>query len=97
MALLSIQNASLVLGSKQILDDTEVFIEQGDRLCIVGRNGVGKSTLLSVLAGRMALDSGERHAEPGLRIGYVQQAVPDHWQGSVFSVTADALGREGHL
>ena len=97
MALLSIQNASLVLGSKQILDDTEVFIEQGDRLCIVGRNGVGKSTLLSVLAGRMPLDSGDRHAEPGLRIGYVQQAVPDHWQGSVFSVTADALGEEGHL
>ena len=97
MALISIQNANLTLGSKCLLDNTEVFIEQGDRLCIVGRNGVGKSTLLSVLAGRLALDSGERHVEPGLRIGYVQQAVPDHWQGSVFSVTADALGREGHL
>ena len=61
MALISIQNANLTLGSKCLLDNTEVFIEQGDRLCIVGRNGVGKSTLLSVLAGRQTLDSGERH------------------------------------
>ena len=58
MALLSIQNASLVLGSKQILDDTEVFIEQGDRLCIVGRNGVGKSTLLNALLG-LELETGD--------------------------------------
>ena len=97
MALLSIQDAALTLGNRQLLDHTELFVEQGDRLCIVGRNGVGKSSLLSVLAGRIPLDYGDRHEEPGLRIGYVQQAVPDHWKGSVFSVTADALGREGHL
>ena len=97
MALLSLQNACLTLGSKQLLDHTEIYVEQGDRLCIVGRNGVGKSSLLSVLAGRLPLDAGERHEEPGLRIGYVQQAVPDHWRGFVFGVTADALGREGHL
>lgn len=97
MALLSLQNAELTLGSKKLLDHTELFVEQGERLCIVGRNGVGKSSLLSVLAGRLPLDAGERHAEPGLRIGYVQQAVPEQWQGSVFSVTADALGEEGHF
>ena len=97
MALLSIQHASLTLGNKQLLDDTEIHIEQGSRLCIVGRNGAGKSSLLSVLAGHQALDSGERHEVPGLRIGYVQQAVPEDWQGSVFSITAGALGKEGDL
>ena len=97
MALLSLPNAELTLGNKQLLDHTDIFVEQGDRLCIVGRNGVGKSSLLSVLAGRIPLDAGERHAEPGIRIGYVQQAVPEQWKGSVFSVTADALGEEGHL
>ena len=97
MALLSVQDAHLTLGSRCLLDGAEMHVEQGDRLCIVGRNGVGKSTLLSVLAGRIALDSGTRHEEPGLRIGYVQQAVPEHWKGSVFSVTADALGDEGRL
>ena len=81
MALLSLQDASLTLGNRQLLDHTEIFVEQGDRLCIVGRNGVGKSSLLSVLAGRLPLDAGKRHEEPGLRIGYVQQAVPDHWKG----------------
>ena len=65
MALLSIQDASLTLGNRQLLDHTEIFVEQGDRLCIVGRNGVGKSSLLSVLAGRLPLDAGERHEEPG--------------------------------
>ncbi|WP_298068583.1 ATP-binding cassette domain-containing protein [uncultured Mailhella sp.] len=97
MALLSIQNAELTLGSQRLLDRTELFVEQGDRLCIVGRNGAGKSSLLSVLAGRLPLDAGERHAEPGIRIGYVQQSVPEQWKGPVFSVTADALGEEGRL
>ncbi len=95
MALLSLQNASLTLGNRLLLDRTDIFVEQGDRLCIVGRNGVGKSSLMAVLAGRLSLDGGERHEEPGLSIGYVQQAVPEHWKGSVFSVTADALGAEG--
>jgi ATP-binding cassette subfamily F protein uup len=97
MALLSLQNAMLTLGNKCLLDKAEIYIEQGDRLCIVGRNGVGKSSLLSVLAGQLALDSGDRHIEPGLRIGYVQQAVPSHWQGSVFGVIANALGHEGQI
>ena len=95
MALLSIQNAHLNLGGKPLLDSTELHIESGERLCLVGRNGAGKSSLLSVLAGHLQLDSGELHREPGLRLGYVQQAVPEDWQGSVFSIVAAALGPEG--
>ena len=95
MALLSIQNAYLNLGGKPLLDNTELHIERGERVCLVGRNGAGKSSLLSVLAGLLSLDTGELHREPGLRIGYVQQAVPEDWQGSVFSIVASALGSEG--
>ena len=95
MALLSIQNAFLNLGGKPLLDNAELHIERGERLCLVGRNGAGKSSLLSVLAGFLPLDAGELHREPGLRLGYVQQAVPEDWQGSVFSIVASALGSEG--
>ncbi len=97
MAELAIRSGVLTLGSKCLLDGAELFVEQGDRLCIVGRNGVGKSSLLSVLAGRIPLDSGERYVRPGLRIGYEQQSVPEQWKGSVFSVVSDALGHEGRL
>ncbi len=97
MALLAIRGGCLTLGSKRILDGAELFVEEGERLCIVGRNGVGKSSLLSVLAGRLPLDSGELYVQPGIRLGYVQQAVPEHWQGTVFSVAADALGDEGRM
>ncbi|MBP3730644.1 MAG: ATP-binding cassette domain-containing protein [Mailhella sp.] len=97
MAVLAIRDGRLTLGSKLILDGAELFVEQGERLCLVGRNGIGKSSLLSVLAGRLLLDSGERYIQPGIRLGYVQQSVPEHWQGSVFGVTADALGSEGRL
>ena len=87
-------DCGLTLGNRQLLDHTEIFVEQGDRLCIVGRRHGSRSCRCWP---EDFLDYGERHEEPGLRIGYVQQAVPDHWKGSVFSVTADALGKEGHL
>ena len=78
MAVLAIRDGRLTLGSKLILDGAELFVEQGERLCLVGRNGIGKSSLLSVLAGRLLLDSGERYIQPGIRLGYVQQSVPEH-------------------
>ena len=97
MALLAIRGGCLTLGSKRILDAVDLFVEPGERLCIVGRNGVGKSSLLSVMAGRLPLDSGECYLQPGTRLGYVQQSVPEQWRGPVFAVVADALGADGKI
>eukprot|EP00898_Chlorokybus_atmophyticus_P002376 jgi/Chlat1/3139/Chrsp21S03372 len=67
-------------NSPVILDGFSYTFEPGERIGIVGRNGVGKSTLLDVLAGSRPLDSGEREAGETLKIGYFRQdalIIPD--------------------
>jgi len=90
MALLSLQHISLNLGGKMLLDDVDLHIEEGERVCIVGRNGVGKSSLMAVLAGIIPPDQGTLVRAPGLRTGHVQQAVPEDWKGTVFDIVAAA-------
>ena len=51
MALLSLKNVSLSYGGKPLLDDVEFHIERGDRICLLGVNGTGKSSMLRILAG----------------------------------------------
>ena len=48
----------LSFSAAPILDHAELSVEQGERLCLVGRNGTGKSTLLRVIAGKQKLDDG---------------------------------------
>ena len=60
-------------GDKVLFDDAEMFLHAGDRVCLVGRNGTGKSTLLRVLAGQIEIDEGELFIQPGLRIAYLEQ------------------------
>lgn len=95
MAILSLQDVTLNLGGKVLLDGAELHIEEGERVCLVGRNGVGKSSLMGLLIGTLRPDSGIIHRAPGLTFGHMSQAVPDHWSGSVFSVTAAGMGEQG--
>jgi len=57
MALLSLKNVSLSFGGKPLLDGVELHIERGDRICLLGVNGTGKSSLLRILAGESNPDS----------------------------------------
>ena len=74
--LVSVERASLALGTTLVLDDVSLGVGAGDRIGVVGRNGGGKSTLLRVLAGRAGGRRGprdqrrrphHRHADPGRR------------------------------
>lgn len=84
MPILSAQNILLRLGgSAPLLDNVTFDIEPGDRICLVGRNGEGKSTLLKVLTGEMEYNSGDVIKKNGLRVSRMIQEIPAHIDGTV--------------
>ena len=73
VTIISLRAAELAFGLTPLLDGAALAIESGDRVGLIGRNGSGKSSLLGVLADRLALDDGEVQSKPGLAIAYVEQ------------------------
>ncbi|MCW8872184.1 MAG: ATP-binding cassette domain-containing protein, partial [Xanthomonadales bacterium] len=65
--MLRLDNASLHYGPLVLLDAIDLVISRGRKIGLLGRNGAGKTTLLKVLAGDIALDTGERWLRPGTR------------------------------
>ncbi|WP_372794991.1 ribosomal protection-like ABC-F family protein [Pontiella sp.] len=76
MALLSLQNIQKAFGGPVLLDDATLQIERGERICLVGRNGEGKSTLLKIIDGTIEPDGGEIIRQPGLKVRRLRQNVP---------------------
>ncbi|MBV8869191.1 MAG: ABC-F family ATP-binding cassette domain-containing protein [Acetobacteraceae bacterium] len=70
---LLLQNISLTFGATPLLTDAGLAVGVGDRVCLVGRNGSGKSSLLRVAAGLVEPDAGRRFAQPGATIRYLAQ------------------------
>ena len=81
MALVSLREVSVAFGGPPVLDGVSLSIEKGERSCVTGRNGEGKSTLLKVIAGIIEPDGGEVIREKGCRIAYVGQEVPASEEG----------------
>ena len=73
MSLITLLNAQVAFGEHPLLDQAQLTVQAGERLGLIGRNGTGKSTLLSVLAGKTALDDGELQRREGLRLVLVEQ------------------------
>jgi ATP-binding cassette subfamily F protein uup len=78
LPLLTLADAELHYGELPLLDRAALAVEAGERIGLIGRNGTGKSSLLGILAGTVALDDGELKKTDGLRIVRVEQepAVP---------------------
>jgi len=91
VALLSIRNLSLTFGGHPLLDDIELQIERGDKLCLLGRNGVGKSTLMKIICREVTADSGTVLLEKEASTAYLPQNVPTDLSGTVFEVVAAGL------
>jgi ATP-binding cassette subfamily F protein uup len=81
-------DATLSFGGPPLLDHVELHIERGDRVCLLGSNGTGKSSMLRILAGEARPDTGQVVCSPGLRVGRLPQQVPVHLQGRVLDIVA---------
>lgn len=90
-ALVTLDRVSLADGYLPLLEDIALQIDRRERVAVIGRNGTGKSTLLRIISGEAASDSGTVWREPGLRIARLEQDVPLSASRSVFDLVA-----EGH-
>src|SRR3546814_15655354 len=66
--ILAFEGLGLVQGAGWLFRGLDIFIEERDRLALVGRNGAGKTTLLKLLAGRVEEDEGRRTVRKGARV-----------------------------
>ena len=97
MILLSLKDVSLAYGHNPLLKDVNFQIEKGERVCLVGRNGTGKSTMFRVISGQAEPDDGEIWHPETLRISYLEQEVPTDMDMSIYEVVASGLGNLGQL
>jgi len=92
MPLLTLDRVSVAFGHLPLLDEASLQVEPGERVCVIGRNGTGKSTLLNVIAGALPPDGGRAWTQPDARIGRLAQDAPFLDARPVFDVVADGLG-----
>jgi ABC transport system ATP-binding/permease protein len=97
MSLIQLQRVDFSIGGPLLLEHVDLSIEANERVCIVGRNGEGKSTLMKLIAGELHADDGEVRVQGGVVVARMAQEVPQTTSGSVFDVVADGLGDLGHL
>ncbi len=71
--LLSAEHISLNFGLKQLLDDVTLYLNEGDKIGIIGINGTGKSSLLRVLAGQQVPDQGTVSLDPNVQVCFLPQ------------------------
>jgi ATP-binding cassette subfamily F protein 3 len=88
IGMLVLTQVSLRRGVKLVLDRTSLTIQPGEKVGLVGRNGAGKSSLFSLLAGRLHADAGDVSVPPRWRIGEVAQEMPETDQGATDFVLA---------
>lgn len=97
MALLTLRNINLGFGGPNLFDSLNLQIEPKERLCLLGRNGEGKSTLMKLIGGMVKADEGSIEQQQNLKIAYLTQDIPDDVTGSVYDVVASGLEGVGEI
>src|SRR5258707_12631074 len=75
MPIVRLDKVSLSFGLKPLLDIVNLQLRRGERVCLLGRNGEGKSSLLQLIAKRLHADSGEVWVRPGAKVASLAQEV----------------------
>ncbi|MGA2069085.1 MAG: ATP-binding cassette domain-containing protein [Thermoguttaceae bacterium] len=97
MSLIALRDVSLGFRGPPVLDQANLTIEPGERACLLGRNGAGKTTFLRLLHGTLEPDRGQVIRQQGLRTAMLPQEVPRDLDGSVFDEVARGLGPKAEL
>lgn len=91
MPLVALKNISIRFGLAPILNRVNLTLDKYERVCLVGRNGEGKSTLMNIISGVVKPDNGDVALERGLRITQLSQEVPQNIHGKVRDILAEVL------
>jgi len=97
MTVLRLNQLILAYGAMPLLDGVSAQLARGERVCLIGRNGSGKSSLLRVIKGEIQADSGEIWKANGLIIGELPQELPEASERTVFEQVALGLAENGRL
>jgi ATP-binding cassette subfamily F protein uup len=97
MALIALRDVSLGFRGPLVLDQANLTLEPGERVCLLGRNGTGKSTLLRLIQGEIEPPRGEIARQQGLLTAMLPQEVPQGLAGTVFDEVARGLGSRATL
>jgi ATP-binding cassette subfamily F protein uup len=96
MAYITLRDVQLAFGGPALLDGANFNLERGERVCLIGRNGEGKSTLLKLIEGSLLPDHGEVLVQNGLTISMLAQDVPMD-SGKVADIVADGAGEAAEV
>ena len=97
MSIVRLENVSLAYGLKPLLDEVSFAIEREQRLCLLGRNGEGKSSLMRLIMRASEPDSGQIIFDKNLKVGFLPQNLPDADDQKAFDVVAQGLPEVGQL
>lgn len=96
MAYITLRDVQLAFGGPALLDGANFTLERGERVCLIGRNGEGKSTLLKLIEGSLHADQGEILIQNGLTVSMLTQDVPMD-SGKVADIVASGAGEAANV
>ncbi len=97
MPLLTLKDVSLAYGNLSLLEKVNFNISSGERICLVGRNGTGKSTLFRIISDIVQPDEGEIWRQDTLKISYLEQEIPADTSQTIYEVVSAGLGHIGQI
>ncbi|MBX2807666.1 MAG: ATP-binding cassette domain-containing protein [Cellvibrionaceae bacterium] len=97
MSLIRFDEVTLEFGTHKVLSRANFSLESNERVCLIGRNGAGKSTMLRLMMGEQQPDHGDIHYKRHLRISQLHQQLPDALERTVADVVLEGLAEQQQL
>ena len=91
MAIFSFEQVSLAFGDQWIFRDSDLVVEPDERVCLIGRNGAGKTTMFKLITQELEPDNGEIRFSAGVQVSQLSQALPTELEISVHDYVAEGL------